>query len=318
MQEYSVFAHPLLGHAKGTKISNNTLEFIGLEEFNKREESLRPFDGIDELSEFHNRLTRGLPGEDTRSLASRGEQGGVGFSRGPPLGGGAPLQRESLRPGPGQLHHRIFIFGCGTCAFADQERGSEAEYPCQGGKKKGSLHVEDVVNLHEGEYFRLRKCPEFRGLTASRIACRAKEAYRWNMTMLADDSQVMSKTKELCAAIAGDPEYRDLLKKVELFLGDDAAKLQFQSVQERSQELGEKQRSGLDLSAGEVQEFEEAREALMENSVARNFMDAQQSLQSVQMVIGKYVGMTLELGRVPAGEDLALQDGCCGGGGCGC
>ena len=128
----------------------------------------------------------------------------------------------------------------------------------------------------------------------------------------------MSKTKELCAAIAGDPEYRDLLKKVELFLGDDAAKLQFQSVQERSQELGEKQRSGLDLSAGEVQEFEEAREALMENSVARNFMDAQQSLQSVQMVIGKYVGMTLELGRVPAGEDLALQDGCCGGGGCGC
>ena len=41
-------------------------------------------------------------------------------------------------------------------------------------------------------------------------------------------------------------------------------------------------------------------------------------LQSVQMVIGKYVGMTLELGRVPAGEDLALQDGCCGGGGCGC
>ena len=136
--------------------------------------------------------------------------------------------------------------------------------------------------------------------------------------MLADDSQVMSKTKELCAAIAEDPEYRDLLKKVELFLGDDAAKLQFQSVQERSQELGEKQRSGLDLSAGEVQEFEEAREALMENSVARNFMDAQQSLQSVQMVIGKYVGMTLELGRVPAGEDLALQDGCCGGGGCGC
>jgi len=136
--------------------------------------------------------------------------------------------------------------------------------------------------------------------------------------MLADDSQVMSKTKELCAAIAEDPEYRDLLKKVELFLGDDAAKLQFQSVQERSQELGEKQRSGLDLSAGEVQEFEAAREALMENSVARNFMDAQQSLQSVQMVIGKYVGMTLELGRVPAGDDLALQDDCCGGGGCGC
>ena len=47
------------------------------------------------------------------------------------------------------------------------------------------------------------------------------------MTMLADDSQVMSKTKELCEAIAGDPEYRALLEKVERFLEDDASKLQF-------------------------------------------------------------------------------------------
>ena len=135
------------------------------------------------------------------------------------------------------------------------------------------------------------------------------------MTMLADDSQVMNKTKELCAVIAGDPDYQALLKKVELFLEDDAAKLQFQSVQERSQELGEKQRSGLELSDGEVHDFEAARDALMENSVARDFMDAQQSLQSVQMAIGKYVGMTLELGRVPAEEDLADQGGCCSEGG---
>ncbi len=136
--------------------------------------------------------------------------------------------------------------------------------------------------------------------------------------MLADDSQVMNKTKELCAAIAADPEYQALLKKVELFLEDDAAKLQFQGVQERSQELGEKQRSGLELSDGEVHDFEAARDALMENSLARDFMDAQQSLQSVQMAIGKYVGMTLELGRVPAEEDLSDEGGCCGGGGCGC
>lgn len=138
------------------------------------------------------------------------------------------------------------------------------------------------------------------------------------MTMLADDSQVMSKTKELCEAIAGDPEYKALLEKVERFLEDDASKLQFQSVQERSHELGQKQQSGLELSAGEVEDFESAREALMENSVARDFMDAQQSLQSVQMAIGKYVGMTLELGRVPAEEEMVDEGGCCNEGGCGC
>ena len=138
------------------------------------------------------------------------------------------------------------------------------------------------------------------------------------MKMLADDSLVISKTKELCAAIADDPEYRSMMEKVECFMEDDAAKLQFQSVQERSQELGQKQQSGLELSVGEVGDFENAREALMSNTVAREFMDAQQSLQSVQSAIGKYVGITLELGRVPAEEDLADQGGCCNEGGCGC
>ena len=138
------------------------------------------------------------------------------------------------------------------------------------------------------------------------------------MKMLADDSLVIGKTKELCAAIADDPEYRSMMEKVERFMEDDAAKLQFQSVQERSQELGQKQQSGLELSVGEVEDFETAREALMNNGVAREFMDAQQSLQSVQSAIGKYVGITLELGRVPAEEDLADQEGCCNEGGCGC
>ena len=128
----------------------------------------------------------------------------------------------------------------------------------------------------------------------------------------------MARTKELCAAIAGDPEYQSLLQKVERFMDDEASTLQFQSVQERSHELGQKQQSGVELSAGEVEDFEAAREALMGNPVAREFMDAQQNLQSVQMAIGKYIGMTLELGRVPAEEDLAEEDGCCNEGGCGC
>ena len=133
--------------------------------------------------------------------------------------------------------------------------------------------------------------------------------------MLADDSQVMTKTKELCAVIAGDPEYKGLLDKVERFLDDEAAKLQFQSVQERGQELQQKQSAGLELSDGEVQDFEAARSALLENSVARDFLDAQDSLQSVQVAIGKYVGMTLELGRVPSDEDFQDQGGCCSEGG---
>jgi cell fate (sporulation/competence/biofilm development) regulator YlbF (YheA/YmcA/DUF963 family) len=104
---------------------------------------------------------------------------------------------------------------------------------------------------------------------------------------------------------------------VERFLEDEAAKLQFQSIQERSDELQQRQSIGLAITDGEMRDFEAAREALFQNAVAREFLDAQQSLQSVQVAIGKYVGMTLELGRVPDAEDLADQGGCCGGG-CGC
>ena len=58
--------------------------------------------------------------------------------------------------------------------------------------------------------------------------------------MLADDSAVMTKTKELCAAIAEDGEYKALLETVETFLNDDAAKSQYQSVHQRGEELQQK------------------------------------------------------------------------------
>lgn len=140
------------------------------------------------------------------------------------------------------------------------------------------------------------------------------------MNLLADDSAVMSKTKELCSAIADDPDYKALLAKVECFLEDDAARLMYQGVHERGEELHQKQHAGLELSEGEIRDFESARDALLNNAVAKEFMDAQQDLQNVQMAIGKYVGMTLELGRVPSADDLEDSSGCCGGegGGCGC
>lgn len=139
------------------------------------------------------------------------------------------------------------------------------------------------------------------------------------MSMLAKDSAVMAKTREMCDAIAQDIEFVALQGQVERFLTDDAAKLQYQSVHERGEELHQKQHAGVELSETEIRGFEEARDALMNNEVARDFMEAQQNLQTLQQTIGKYVGMTLELGRVPEPEDLEQSDGggCCGGG-CGC
>lgn len=142
------------------------------------------------------------------------------------------------------------------------------------------------------------------------------------MSMLADDSALMTKTKELCAQIVAEPRFKELQQTVERFLDDDAARLQYQSVHERGEELHHKQHAGVELGSAEIREFEAARDALFKNEVARGFLEAQRELEMIQQVVGKYVGMTLELGRVPSSDDFAEADsGCCGGhngGGCGC
>ena len=142
------------------------------------------------------------------------------------------------------------------------------------------------------------------------------------MSIASYDSSLISKTRELCSQIVSDPIYLQLQEKVERFLNDDAARLQYQSVHERGEELHHKQHAGIQLGAQEIREFEAAREALFANDIATNFIEAQRELEQLQKLIGRYVGMTLELGRVPSAEDLEeSSSGCCGGGGgggCGC
>jgi cell fate (sporulation/competence/biofilm development) regulator YlbF (YheA/YmcA/DUF963 family) len=140
------------------------------------------------------------------------------------------------------------------------------------------------------------------------------------MTLLAETSSVMTKTRELCAAIASDAHFAKLQGDVERFLSDDGARLMYQTVHQRGEELHHKQHSGIKLAPAEIKEFEAARDALMNNQVAAAFLDAQDELESLQKTIGKYVNMTLELGHVPSAQEIAEAEkgGCCGGGGCGC
>lgn len=142
------------------------------------------------------------------------------------------------------------------------------------------------------------------------------------MSLIADESATMAKTKELCSTIVEQAEFQALQGSVETFLSNDEARLQYQSVHERGQELNQKQQAGVELSDAEIGDFENARESLMKNEVVTDFMEAQRELQVLQSSISKYVGLTLELGRVPTEEDFtAASGGCCGGGGgggCGC
>jgi len=128
------------------------------------------------------------------------------------------------------------------------------------------------------------------------------------------DSTVVQKTRELCQTIVDQPEFQDIRKRIDAFMADEAAKIQYQNVMEKGEMLEHKQQMGLPMSADEITEFEKNRDALVNNPVARNFIDAQQAMQKMQESVGQHVAKTFELGRAPRDEDF---EGSCGSG-CGC
>ena len=128
------------------------------------------------------------------------------------------------------------------------------------------------------------------------------------------EETIIQKTRELCQAIVEQPEFKQIRQRIDAFMADDSAKTQYQQVAEKSQMLQHKQEMGAALNNDEVMDFEKHREALVNNPVARGFIDAQQEMHQVQEKVNQYVSKTFELGRMPTDEDMS---GSCGHG-CGC
>ncbi|MBM3833324.1 MAG: YlbF family regulator [Verrucomicrobia bacterium] len=130
-----------------------------------------------------------------------------------------------------------------------------------------------------------------------------------------EESAVLQKTRELCQAILDQPEFKSLRRRIDSFMANDEAKMQYQFLSERGEYLQHKQSQGSALTNEEIAEFEQRREAFINNPVARGFMEAQQEIHKVQESVNQYVSKTFELGRVPEADDFS--SGSCGHG-CGC
>lgn len=135
------------------------------------------------------------------------------------------------------------------------------------------------------------------------------------MTLNGDHSVIMGKTKELCQTIVEHPEFQDLRRRVDAFMADETAKQHYQQVVDKGEKLQDKQQHGTPLSQAEIQDFEKEREALINNPVAKAFLEAQQEMHELRQSVNQYVGKTFELGRLPTDEDFSsCGDGCsCGG-----
>jgi len=128
-------------------------------------------------------------------------------------------------------------------------------------------------------------------------------------------TKIEDKTRELCQTIIDQPEMISIRKRIDTFLSDPGARGQYEAVMNKGQALQEKQARSQPLESAEIADFEKHRDALLKNSVARGFLDAQEELHKLQHSIQKQVSKTLELGRVPGEDDLS--EGSCGQG-CSC
>ncbi len=130
------------------------------------------------------------------------------------------------------------------------------------------------------------------------------------------ETLITQKTKELCQAILDQPELRAARQAIDAFISNEKARSQYENLMNKGQELQQKQQRSQQITQDEVNSFETEREALLNNPVARGFLDAQQEMHEVHESVNRMVSKTLELGRLPTEADFQEEGSC--GHGCGC
>ena len=135
------------------------------------------------------------------------------------------------------------------------------------------------------------------------------------MAATIEDTAITRKTRELCQAILDEPSMQGLRRRIDDFMADETTRAHYDGLVSKGEALQQKQQKAIALTDEEISDFEQHRDTLLKNPVARGFLDAQQELRQVQESIHRHVSKTFELGRLPSEEDLSSS--CCEGG-CNC
>ena len=118
-----------------------------------------------------------------------------------------------------------------------------------------------------------------------------------------------AKAKELCQSLLEDPSFKEVFGAIDSFMENDEAKELFSEMQTKGESLQMKQQSGVELTAGEVEEYNKIRDKMLKNEIADAFVKAQESIQSVHQTLGSWVSLVFENGRMPTDEEFASHCG---------
>src|SRR6266581_8126629 len=109
-----------------------------------------------------------------------------------------------------------------------------------------------------------------------------------------EETPVVQKTRELCQTILDQPNMQSIRRRIDTFMADEKTRGQYDGLVNKGQVLQQKQQLSTPLTGEEIADFEQHRDTVLMNPVARDFLDAQEELHQVQQSIQQYVNKTLE------------------------
>src|SRR5258707_14508224 len=98
------------------------------------------------------------------------------------------------------------------------------------------------------------------------------------METMLEEPPVIRKTRELCQAILEQPNMPSIRERMDAFMADEKTRAQYDGLMTKGQALQQKQQMSMPLSAEEIADFDQHKASLLNNSVARGFLDAQEEL----------------------------------------
>ncbi|MCL4177611.1 MAG: YlbF family regulator [Verrucomicrobia bacterium] len=130
-----------------------------------------------------------------------------------------------------------------------------------------------------------------------------------------ENGMLVQKTRDLCQAIIEQPEFKRIRERIDAFMANPDVQAQYQELSELGGALRHKQQMGMSADGPEFDQFEEKRQAFLDNPVASGFLEAQEHMHQMRETVNRYVTRTFELGRLPSAEDF---ESCSCDSGCGC
>src|SRR3974390_134178 len=93
-----------------------------------------------------------------------------------------------------------------------------------------------------------------------------------------EETPVTQKARELCQTILDQPNIQSIRRRIDAFMADEKGRMQYDFLVSKGQLLQEKQQMSTPVTGEEISDFEQHRDALLQNPIARDFLDAQEEL----------------------------------------